>query len=709
MPARKKVKTHTDASTGVARTSKDRGKLTTRRKAVRGRRGGLRDMPDMPLDVLLEIFGFMHPRDLLALARTDKAFRAFLMTRNAQTLWSAALESVEGLPRCPSYMSEPAYVNLLFCNHCHNCLKNNVRVVLFQYAARYCPACRELMFTDESEYLVFFRTVGSVTSTGPLPTYIHLIAEAGHMVVHKPQLAEFQTRWEQLDDVAAKKGLILQFEAKKNLILEASNEYYSWECHQKAKRSDELDEIRAARVQAIRDHLREMGWEKEISYMATHQYLGFDFERQKFATRSEALTNRVWHKIQGDVIAFVNGVRTQRIAEERKILLHTRFTVLAKAVSRHQGPDAKRDRSSDFEPHLKDFMFMPEFHELLDAPSSAGLSILDDPRQLRDMFGAGIAAWKKARKDELSALVAPSLLEDDSDPLALALTVFRCKGCRRCALRYPEVLVHHCQRRFYWRYIPSWRTGNVGDVYRHAVATYGHFYRSHWEINQHLTASTEAISFLRPILEACGLNPDTATRREADECGARLICRQCEDVTLDFDVTINMDDSVDGAEESSYCVFDWSGALNHCIQGMRWAVLDITMEHEWERVSEDEAVVIYRLEDELRSRDDHSDRNLFLHNCSYCEYIGSRDIMPQHLKKRHDREVTIAEVDDHCYIGSDKEPKLPTIVLERHNADGTFQVNCRKDSNELADVMILPGLEILTSPDESQSDTDEED
>ena len=67
----------------------------------------------------MQIFTFMHPRDLLNLARTSKPFRAFLMSRSAKSVWRASMERIEGLPKCPSHMAEPAFVNLLFFSHCH--------------------------------------------------------------------------------------------------------------------------------------------------------------------------------------------------------------------------------------------------------------------------------------------------------------------------------------------------------------------------------------------------------------------------------------------------------------------------------------------------------------------------------------------------------------------------------------------------------------
>ncbi|TFK81995.1 hypothetical protein K466DRAFT_557211 [Polyporus arcularius HHB13444] len=73
----------------------------------------------MPLDVLFEIFRSLHPRDLLSLARTSKDFRALLMSRSSASYWATSRKQIQGLPEIPEDISEPAFSNLIFCNHCH--------------------------------------------------------------------------------------------------------------------------------------------------------------------------------------------------------------------------------------------------------------------------------------------------------------------------------------------------------------------------------------------------------------------------------------------------------------------------------------------------------------------------------------------------------------------------------------------------------------
>ncbi|KAF9260265.1 hypothetical protein L218DRAFT_872714 [Marasmius fiardii PR-910] len=78
----------------------------------------------MPLELVFEILSYLHPIDLLNLARTNKSLRKFLMSRSlSENIWRAALKRrfFPTLPPIPSGFSEPAFVALLFNPICHAC------------------------------------------------------------------------------------------------------------------------------------------------------------------------------------------------------------------------------------------------------------------------------------------------------------------------------------------------------------------------------------------------------------------------------------------------------------------------------------------------------------------------------------------------------------------------------------------------------------
>ncbi|EJF65431.1 hypothetical protein DICSQDRAFT_51153 [Dichomitus squalens LYAD-421 SS1] len=100
----------------------------------------------MPLDnILFEIFVSLRPGDLLNLSRATRAFRALLMSRQSAPFWREARKQFEDLPDPPSYLSEPAYANLLFSAHCHNCGKSKTQAVYWLFSVRYCDPCQKAM------------------------------------------------------------------------------------------------------------------------------------------------------------------------------------------------------------------------------------------------------------------------------------------------------------------------------------------------------------------------------------------------------------------------------------------------------------------------------------------------------------------------------------------------------------------------------------
>jgi len=50
---------------------------------------------------------------------TNKEFHRVLTSRSARNIWKSALESVDGLPPCPSHMNEIEYSTILFHIACY--------------------------------------------------------------------------------------------------------------------------------------------------------------------------------------------------------------------------------------------------------------------------------------------------------------------------------------------------------------------------------------------------------------------------------------------------------------------------------------------------------------------------------------------------------------------------------------------------------------
>ncbi|TRM58358.1 hypothetical protein BD626DRAFT_410575 [Schizophyllum amplum] len=88
--------------------------------------GELAALSEFPLDVMYEIFCYLHPAQLLAVSRTNKTLRGALLRRSARWIWKASFRNVKKLPEPPTDLSEPQYARLLFDKSCmvrwYNCL-----------------------------------------------------------------------------------------------------------------------------------------------------------------------------------------------------------------------------------------------------------------------------------------------------------------------------------------------------------------------------------------------------------------------------------------------------------------------------------------------------------------------------------------------------------------------------------------------------------
>ncbi|KAG8791711.1 hypothetical protein FRC12_008312 [Ceratobasidium sp. 428] len=102
----------------------------------------------------LQILQYANPGDLLALARTNKSSRRFLMCRSALSFWQQAERNLAkmDLPRCPPHMDEPQYAALLFTKVCTICgASTSCRADLYLYV-RLCNSCRNTEVINMGEF-----------------------------------------------------------------------------------------------------------------------------------------------------------------------------------------------------------------------------------------------------------------------------------------------------------------------------------------------------------------------------------------------------------------------------------------------------------------------------------------------------------------------------------------------------------------------------
>ncbi|KAI0073705.1 hypothetical protein K474DRAFT_1677692 [Panus rudis PR-1116 ss-1] len=353
-----------------------------------------------------KVFSHMQPRDLLNLARTSKPFRELLMSRQSASFWRGARKNVPGLPNCPPYMSEPAYANLCFFSHCHECLRPNVKAVHWEFRAR-------LISERAAE------PIQSVDGQGNVVT-VPMLVERHRRMLYSLNANE---REEWADVVAGKNAEIMHHAS---LCKE-------WMFAQQRERQIERVNLREARFHggfSIVDRLRDLGWEDELLDG------GFLWALKDFRpVRSfKQLTDTDWSRIQRPVLEFCKDRRRKR--------MESRLQSLQLVV------EWSWNGSTDWKPSLGQLALLPEIRTIIESPYSyqiSSLSFVNLGTSLRELE----QKCDRYIYDRLRELIRTRQthldIPPDIDPLGLAVTTFfSCARCKVSLLTLAEIRVHPC-------------------------------------------------------------------------------------------------------------------------------------------------------------------------------------------------------------------------------------------------------------------------
>ncbi|RPD57570.1 hypothetical protein L226DRAFT_610613 [Lentinus tigrinus ALCF2SS1-7] len=539
-PSLMEIKRQTRTSAAAATTTmpvaqKRRSTSTTKhipaRRHLRGRLGGLKDMPSMPLDILIEIFSLMHPRDLLNLARTSKEFRAFLMSRQSEPFWKAARRRVEGLPECPPFLSEPAYANLVFFPYCHSCLKPKVKPVMWEFLVRYCPKCKNDLVADHASSWPFIDNVergsGFKDFVNVHQNFSTRNSSYREPHYHWPEMEQFRIKYDRgfTSKAARDEWIVRACEDVKTRKKFADNMRH-WVTRQELNRYDELDKLRNARLEAVKQRLSDEGWGHDLDLMFSWEKL--EFANIRGVRTSQKLTDRAWATIRKHVVEHMGRVRDRRLARERHDLLSKRFESVSKLVKICEARHVKGHRTavSDWLPTFADLAAQPgTFRDIINASSDGSVTkekILGLPK----VYPEAARAWLETRKVQLNdavlqstSLVIPT--PDGVAPHSLAIATWDCTRCSWKGMRWAQLLAHECGR-LYWSY-----SSDPDPEYHRALSTSCFRLKlpRMWTMTPFIF--NPVLDRTRVAIEACGEDPDTVTFAQMEACEVRLICRRC--------------------------------------------------------------------------------------------------------------------------------------------------------------------------------------
>ncbi|KAJ7596502.1 hypothetical protein C8J56DRAFT_774219 [Mycena floridula] len=481
-------------------------------------KGKLRDLLSMPLDVLFEIFGHLLPQDLLRLARINKDFRTVLMARSTISVWKSARLNAD-CPDPPEGMSEPAWADLAFDNHCHFCFAIGVRnVEWWNDKVKYLSSLVEFRYGDARR----------------VPTAVLPAIPSRHSILAMDM--SIVAQWKDLPTDEAKK----EFVAERKVIVDKIKEHAArceiWAEGRSQNRTSELENLRDARYKAIVARLRDLGWGPELDLAPviaadyTQQHLLLS--RQKQVNAPQRLTDKIWKNIEKPVIEFMSQIRVYRLRRERQSLINDRKTA---AIAVLRTFKISQLPFTELMPGAADFCVLPPVKALIDQPSEIDPDFDTIIPFIPDLF----ATWREAKEQKLKDLIGGDEESDTNPNLELASFLFICQPCTpRRALSFlnlfsasansnptvwfPEALSHHCCSLA--ASLP-WTGRESTDVA--ANLTTQHRKRREWTPTYHKIDSSGHVG-VKAIIEAAGLDPETATVDDMDQLDIYFACTTCE-------------------------------------------------------------------------------------------------------------------------------------------------------------------------------------
>ncbi|KAI0317908.1 hypothetical protein OF83DRAFT_1118905 [Amylostereum chailletii] len=318
-----------------------KARLDSTRVSLNGRRSGrLKSLPSMPLDILVEVFLHSSPQDLHRIARTTKAFRRLLMSRQFRFIWVNALRQEDGIPPCPEDTAEPAWAWLLFgervCNACNAKAKVSR---IFEVRQRLCATCLKDRLVDYGHTMASSVATLMGIQLYELDTYIPQISSSGTTwSVFGWSRKDVEDTFHELQDLRLKcvsdnewPQTLSDFKARmrdtSTLRKDHAKACMEWVEHCRRQRQEELDNLKETRKQLMCDRLAELGYDpQDIRTIST---------QTEFKT-GRLLTEKIWLRLLPSLTSDLASVRDGRLERERSSRRYSRESAISIAYREFQ-------------------------------------------------------------------------------------------------------------------------------------------------------------------------------------------------------------------------------------------------------------------------------------------------------------------------------------------------------------------------------------
>ncbi|CAA7265274.1 unnamed protein product [Cyclocybe aegerita] len=484
-------------------------------KRPRGMRGLLQQLPEMPLDVVYEIFSQLNPLDILNLSRTTKELRKMLLSQTSIFIWRRSRENIESLPECPKDLSEPQYADLVFGRNCNYCLRNLHKLhVIWDAGVKCCKPCVPKEFIPRAdgwtatqayprELAIFLPKVGIVQGRRSREYGLRTLHEAW-----REKMASLT------DEEARQCWLQAEIRKRRKMHLDTAK-CQEWLDGYKAGQQEQKEEQIKKRKAIILERLRNSDWGEELALNRGCKPLELP---AVIKVCQKELTERILLNLDEHLNEFMKEAQDKRLFQERAKVMKARLPILKQE---HTTWISKFPPNAIYPPLSEVYRFR-EIQDIFfkdlpgDCPENYFAALNTSSKHFLQL-------WDENVRAQLIRLVKEANLVDyNFDPatvLNLATTFFTC-GQNNVPLGYPRIAMH--------------RGATVSGGYSNSLfrdervlgETIGQVY---WNQFHQISFAKDVFEIVTALIRLCSYDPTVITAQELNEANPIFECTACSD------------------------------------------------------------------------------------------------------------------------------------------------------------------------------------
>ncbi|RDB19805.1 hypothetical protein Hypma_012990 [Hypsizygus marmoreus] len=564
---------------GTSTTTSVQNARPNSKRQIRGRRGALKQLLELPLDLLFEardtangrwsegftcsqIFGHLNPADILVLSRTSKDLRNVLMRKSAAFVWKLARANV-GLPDCPPDLNEPQFAKLLFdslCDvrrlfanvwmryltliNCSSTARKQTRRLSFGRAAPE-PVNSASRILAGSSVSVIHRKILFDTclmnKDSAIPTHIGLSHRFDYGYCYR-SASQLDKHYKTLDAEEKMQWVEEKLDEKRS-ISEHTNLCEAWFQAQAKQRVAELENMRQRRLKAIKAKLIDIderirvyqkcmhffllsyeGWGDELRKMSNKHLMAHKMVKQpkNLTDRSKSLHDAPpLGKIESSFSLEKYRTRDDSIYAasqlERLALDYRLLQQIRRDVFRNVYYGFLASQPVDaILPSSADVAILPEFLAIVNSPAEVSVAAGSFASAVQKLPQL-LGGWRRFVDAKLVALINENGVWPlaTESSLSLPTTFFGCKLCGN-SVGYPHVIVHRCTTVV--EFSPLHEDNKFSDLFCQPWNATNILFLENW-----IYAAGD--TFLRQR----GLDPSTATNDVLNDSTFFIECFDCPD------------------------------------------------------------------------------------------------------------------------------------------------------------------------------------